>query len=77
MGILHGAQGYDVIITEGKMAMSFRGSPTTSIHGCRRPTLHADGRIIEEVLLRSRDDIFENVPGFPRVYRQFTNRWFG
>ncbi|MFO7942080.1 MAG: nuclear transport factor 2 family protein [Bacillota bacterium] len=66
------------IIMEWKMTMSFRRSPSTAIHGCTRLTLHEDGRIIEQ-----RDyydlwgDIFDNVPGFCRMYRFFMAKLFG
>ncbi|MFP4200230.1 MAG: nuclear transport factor 2 family protein [Clostridia bacterium] len=68
----------NVIMMEWKMTMSFRRSPTTTLHGCTRLTLHEDGRIVEQ-----RDyydlwgDIFDNVPVFHRVYRFFMAKLFG
>lgn len=71
-------QDSNVIILEWKMTMSFKKSPDTPIFGCTKLTLHEDGRI-----LMQRDyydlwgDIFNQIPGFGKMYRKFMHRFFG
>ena len=78
MDITHVAQDANVIMMDWKMTMSFRKSPDSPIYGCTKLTLHPDGRIIEQ-----RDyydlwgDIFNEIPGFCKMYRKFMHRFFG
>lgn len=66
------------ILFDWKMVMVFRKWPSTSIYGSTRLTLAEDGCIIEQ-----RDyfdlwgDIFNNIPGFRRLYRKFMRKYFG
>ena len=68
----------NVIFMEWEMTMIFRNTPSTSLFGCTRLTLGADGRITHQ-----RDyydlwgDIFANVPGMKRAYPRFMKRIFG
>ena len=70
-------EGNDVFM-EWEMIMQFRRSPTTSLYGTTRLTLNDEGRIVQQ-----RDyydlwgDIFNNVPGWRRVYRKALVRFFG
>jgi len=68
----------NIIFLDWKMTMKFRKFPSAPIFGCTKLTLHEDGRIIAQ-----RDyydlwgDIFDNIPGFRRLYRKFMGKFFG
>ena len=70
-------EGQDIFM-EWEMTMIFKNTPSSTIYGATRLTLHDDGRII-----RQRDyydlwgDIFDNIPWFARPYRRFMHRKFG
>ena len=70
-------EGRDIFM-EWEMTMIFKNTPSSTIYGATRLTLHDDGRII-----RQRDyydlwgDIFDNIPWFARPYRRFMHRKFG
>lgn len=78
MDITHVTQESNVIMMDWKMTMSFRKSPDSPIYGCTKLTLNPDGQIIEQ-----RDyydlwgDIFNEIPGFHKLYRKFMHRFFG
>jgi limonene-1,2-epoxide hydrolase len=78
MDILSIAQSGDVILMEWVMTMAFGKYPPTPLYGSTRLTLHADGRIIAQ-----RDyfdlwgDIFNGIPFFKKIYRNFMHRRFG
>jgi hypothetical protein len=61
-----------------KMVMTFRRFPSAPMYGCSKLTFGDDHRIIQQ-----RDyfdlwgDIFDNIPGFNRLYRGFMHRYFG
>lgn len=68
----------ELIFMEWEMIMIFRRTPSTSLFGCTKLQLGADGRIIHQ-----RDyydlwgDIFVNVPLMKRIYPRFMKRIFG
>jgi limonene-1,2-epoxide hydrolase len=68
----------DRIFMEWEMIMIFRRTPSTSLFGCTKLQLGADGRIIHQ-----RDyydlwgDIFVNVPLMKKIYPRFMKRIFG
>jgi limonene-1,2-epoxide hydrolase len=78
MEILSIAQEGNVILMDWIMTMSFKKWPDTPIYGSTKLTFHEDGRIIAQ-----RDyydlwgDIFNNVPGWSKMYRRFMHRYFG
>jgi hypothetical protein len=63
---------------EWKMRLSFGKYPKSTLYGISRLTLNPDGKIVEQ-----RDyydlwgDIFDNIPRFGNVYRQFMKKRFG
>jgi limonene-1,2-epoxide hydrolase len=68
----------DLIFMEWEMTMIFRKSPSTTLYGCTKLVLGADGRITHQ-----RDyydlwgDIFVNVPLMKKIYPRFMKRLFG
>lgn len=78
MELLSVVQDSNVILMDWKMTMSFRKFPNTPIFGCTKLTLHPDGRIIEQ-----RDyydlwgDVFNGIPAFHKLYRNFMRKYFG
>lgn len=66
------------IFMEWEMTMIFRKTPSTSLFGCTKLTIGADGRITHQ-----RDyydlwgDIFVNVPVMKKIYPRFMKRVFG
>ena len=60
------------------MTIVYKKAPSTPLYGATQLTLHEDGRIIHQ-----RDfydlwgDIFNNVPGFKKMYRSFMKKQFG
>jgi hypothetical protein len=67
----------DLIFVEWEMIISYKRYPSSSIFGSSRISLK-DGKIVNQ-----RDyydlwgDIFDNIPGFARVYRRFMRKRFG
>ncbi|HAW51777.1 MAG TPA: limonene-1,2-epoxide hydrolase, partial [Flavobacteriales bacterium] len=67
-----------VVFMEWKMVMIFKKSPSTPMHGCTKLTLGDDGRITHQ-----RDyydlwgDIFNGIPRFKPIYRNFMHKYFG
>jgi hypothetical protein len=78
MEIINMAQNDNVFFLEWIMTLTFKIYPNSSIYGSSRVTLNGAGKIIEQ-----RDyydlwgDIFDNIPGFGRVYRKFLHMKFG
>jgi limonene-1,2-epoxide hydrolase len=78
MDILSIAQNSSDIFFQWEMRMIFKQWPSTPIYGCTKLSLGEDGRIIHQ-----RDyfdlwgDIFNNIPGFHRIYRKFMHKYFG
>jgi hypothetical protein len=78
MAVRNAAQNGKVILLEWTMTLKYKKYPTSSIYGSSRITLNDSGKIIEQ-----RDyydlwgDIFDNIPGFGRVYRKFMHWKFG
>ncbi len=66
------------IFMEWEMTILFRKTRRSVVYGASRLTLNAQGKISEQ-----RDyydlwgDIFDNVPGFCKLYRKFMARAFG
>jgi hypothetical protein len=60
------------------MIINFRKTKTSVVHGACRLILNEKGKIIDQ-----RDyydlwgDIFDNIPGFGKLYRKFMKRVFG
>lgn len=78
MEILSLAQDDNVILMDWIMTMSFKKFPDTPIYGSTKLTFHVDGRIIGQ-----RDyydlwgDIFNGIPRFCKLYRNFMHKKFG
>jgi len=68
----------DTVFMEWEMVINFKNTKTSSIYGASRITLNKEGKIKEQ-----RDyydlwgDIFDNIPMFNKVYRNFMKRIFG
>lgn len=78
MHIVDVSQTGNLIFLEWEMTLMFRRYPSSTLHGCTKLTLDEDGLIV-----RQRDyydlwgDIFDNIPGFGRLYRRFLRWRFG
>jgi len=78
MAVTNLAQDENVIFLEWTMTLKYKKYPESSIYGSSRITLDGDGKIVEQ-----RDyydlwgDIFDNIPGFGRLYRRFMHNRFG
>jgi limonene-1,2-epoxide hydrolase len=78
MDILSIADHGQVVLMDWKMTMSFNKYPDTPLFGATKLTFHDDGRIIEQ-----RDyfdlwgDIFNGIPRFRTLYRNFLRKKFG
>lgn len=65
-------------ILEWKMVMMFKKFPSTPMYGCTKLTFSDDHRIV-----RQRDyfdlwgDIFNGIPRFKPLYRNFMKKYFG
>ncbi len=68
----------NIIFMEWEMTISYKKNPSSVIYGASRLTLNEKGRIKEQ-----RDyydlwgDIFDNIPWFCRIYRNFMKKKFG
>lgn len=68
----------NVVLMDWVMTMSFKKYPDTPVYGATRLVFHDDGRIIEQ-----RDyydlwgDIFNGIPKFKKMYRNFMRKKFG
>ena len=78
MDITSLVMGVDVVFMEWTMVMIFKRSPSTPMYGCTKLTFGDDNRII-----RQRDyydlwgDIFNGIPRFKPIYRNFMQKYFG
>ncbi len=78
MDILSIAENDRMVLMDWKMTMSFKKYPDTPVFGATKLTFHDDGRIIEQ-----RDyfdlwgDIFNGIPRFRTLYRNFLHKKFG
>ncbi len=78
MAVLHSMMQGNVIFMEWEMTILFRNTKTSVLHGASRLTLNAEGKIAEQ-----RDyydlwgDIFDNIPGWNKLYRKFMRKVFG
>ena len=67
-----------LLFFEWEMKLSFGKYPKSTVYGLSRITLNTDGKIMEQ-----RDyydlwgDIFDNIPRFRNIYRQFMKKRFG
>jgi predicted SpoU family rRNA methylase len=66
------------IFVEWEMIISYKNNPRSTVYGTSRITLDENGKIVEQ-----RDyydlwgDIFDNIPGFGKLYRKFMKKLFG
>ncbi len=78
MEILSLVQADDMVLMDWIMTMSFKKYPDTPIYGSTKLIFHPDGRIIGQ-----RDyydlwgDIFNGIPRFKKMYRNFMHKKFG
>jgi len=78
MKILRAVQEENIILFEWEMTINFKNTRSSVLYGSSRLTLDENSKIIEH-----RDyfdlwgDIFDNVPGFGKVYRKFIKKMFG
>ena len=78
MAVTNLAQDGNVFFLEWTMTLKYKKYPESSIYGSSRITLDGEGKIVEQ-----RDyydlwgDIFDNIPGFGRLYRKFMHNRFG
>ncbi len=78
MKIMHVVMENRTIFMEWEMTILFRKTRRSVVYGASRLTLNAQGKISEQ-----RDyydlwgDIFDNVPGFGKLYRRFMAKVFG
>ncbi|HON88083.1 MAG TPA: nuclear transport factor 2 family protein [Spirochaetia bacterium] len=78
MYIVHAIQNGNLIFIEWEMTILFKKTRTSVIHGASRLLLNEKGKIAEQ-----RDyydlwgDIFDNIPGFNKMYRRFMRKTFG
>ena len=78
MKILRAVMQDDFIFIEWEMTILYKRTRRAVVYGSSRLTLNEKGKIIEQ-----RDyydlwgDIFDNIPGFRKMYRQFMRKRFG
>lgn len=78
MNIIRVVQRDNIIFIEWEMTISFKTNPRSVLYGASRLALNENGKIIEQ-----RDyydlwgDIFDNIPGFGKIYRKFLKSRFG
>lgn len=78
MKLLRTIQQKQDIFIEWEMTISFKKYPSSVMYGISRLTLNEQGKIIEQ-----RDyydlwgDIFDNIPTFGKIYRNFMKKKFG
>ncbi len=78
MDVLHATMAGNTIFMEWEMTILFRKTRSSVVHGASRLTLNEEGKIVSQ-----RDyydlwgDIFDNVPGFNKLYRTFMRKVFG
>ena len=68
----------NIVLMEWEMTLSFKKYPSSIIYGSSRLTINEEGKIAEQ-----RDyydlwgDIFDNIPRFGKLYRNFMKKKFG
>ena len=78
MKILRAVQEENIILFEWEMTINYKNTRSSVLYGSSRLTLDENSKIIEH-----RDyfdlwgDIFDNIPGFGKVYRKFMKKIFG
>jgi limonene-1,2-epoxide hydrolase len=78
MKVLRATMENNIIFVEWEMTIKYKRTRRSVLFGASRVTLNENGKIIEQ-----RDyydlwgDIFDNVPGFGKVYRKFMKNQFG
>jgi len=78
MTIKHAVMQDRLIYMEWEMTILYRNTRSSVVYGASRIMLNEQGKIIDQ-----RDyydlwgDIFDNIPGFNRLYRKFMRRVFG
>lgn len=78
MKITRTAMDQNVIFFEWEMTINYKKTRSSVLYGSSRITLNENDKIIEQ-----RDyfdlwgDIFDNVPGFAKMYRKFMKKMFG
>lgn len=78
MHIVRAVQQDNTVFIEWEMTISYKKYPSSILYGASRVTINADGKICEQ-----RDyydlwgDIFDNIPRFGKLYRNFMKKKFG
>ena len=78
MKIVNAVQNDKIILIEWEMTILFGKTRTSVLYGCSKVTLNNERKIIAQ-----RDyydlwgDIFDNIPGFSKMYRKFMKKVFG
>jgi hypothetical protein len=78
MNIVNTIRDGQIIFLEWEMTISYKKYPSSILHGTSRLTLNNEEKISEQ-----RDyydlwgDIFNNIPGFGKVYKKFMKKRFG
>jgi len=78
MKILRAVMQDNVVFIEWEMTILFKRTRRSVLYGSSRLTLSEEGKIVEQ-----RDyydlwgDIFDNIPGFRKMYRRFMRKKFG
>ncbi|PKO99834.1 MAG: limonene-1,2-epoxide hydrolase [Bacteroidetes bacterium HGW-Bacteroidetes-8] len=78
MNIVNALMENDIVFLEWEMTLSFKKYPSSILYGSSRLKINQEGKIAEQ-----RDyydlwgDIFDNIPRFGKLYRNFMKRKFG
>ena len=78
MAIKHAVMQDRIIYMEWEMTILYRNTRSSVVYGASRLLLDERGKIVDQ-----RDyydlwgDIFDNIPGFNRMYRSFMKKVFG
>lgn len=78
MKVLRVLKEQNIIFVEWEMTILYKKTKRSVLYGASRLTLSDEGKIIEQ-----RDyydlwgDIFDNIPGFRKMYRRFMKKKFG
>jgi len=78
MRIVRAVMEQNMVFVEWEMTILFKKTRTSVLYGTSRLLLNEEGKIVEQ-----RDyydlwgDIFDNIPGFRRMYRRFMRKKFG
>ncbi|TYB91418.1 MAG: nuclear transport factor 2 family protein [Kosmotoga sp.] len=78
MKVVRALKEENIIFVEWEMTILYKKTKRSVLYGASRLTLSDEGKIIEQ-----RDyydlwgDIFDNIPGFRKMYRRFMRKKFG